>query len=299
MRMLRKVGSWSLPIILANALLVTGASLGIGILAVRAQERAVKFEVVSIHRGDSGPMRMVTWGPTPNGYHISNAPLVSVILEAYLEVPKMNFRLPDDRVKGAPAWVMDDSYVIEAQADEATIAAMKGKARWEQINMEAPLLRAMLQDRFKLSAHTVSADVPGYALVVSKRGIKMKEVQPGEPLPAGGMSVGGSWKMYPLWTPDRKVSGTRYAQITMSELATLLSNQGSKPVIDQTGLTGRYDFDLLTAVDSADENGDAASNPKADVAHKYDWSALGLEMKPMKSPVMTVVVDHIERPSEN
>ena len=297
MRILGKIGSRSSPVVLANALLVTGASLGIGIQAVRAQKRAAKFEVVSIHRGDSGPRRMVTWGPTPTGYHIINSPLVSVILEAYLEVPKMSFRLPNDRVKGAPEWVMEDSYVIEAQADEATIAAMKDKPRWEQVNTEAPLLRAMLQDRFKLSAHTVSADVSGYALVVSKRGIKMKEAQPDEPLPAGGMSVGGSWKVYPLWTADRKVSGAKYAQITMSELATLLSNQGPKPVIDQTGLTGKYDFDLLSAIDSPDETG--ASNPEADIAHKYDWSALGLEMKPIKSPVMTVVIDHIERPSEN
>lgn len=294
MQMLRSVGSGFLLVALL-------AGLGVGMLAVRAQERTTKFEVVSIHRGDNGPMRLVTWGPTPNGYHISNAPLVTVILDAYLEGTKLNYRLPNDRVKGAPAWVMDDSYVIEAQADEATIAAMKGKARWEQINMEAPLLRAMLEDRFKLSAHTVSTDVPGYALVVSKRGMKMKKAQPGESMPAGGMSLGGSWKVYPLLTADRKVIGTRYAQITMSELATTLSNsgEGTKPVIDQTGLTGRYDVDLLYAVDPSDGDGGAASTPGADVAHKYDWGALGLEMKPIKAPVMTVVVDHIERPSEN
>jgi uncharacterized protein (TIGR03435 family) len=116
------------------------------------------------------------------------------------------------------------------------------------------------------------------------------------------MSLGGAWKVYLLWTADRKVSGTKYAQITMGELATILSNggAGAKPVVDQTGLTGRYDFDLLyVAIDSLDGEGSAASDPSVDVAHKYDWGALGLEMKPIKSPVMAVVVDHVERPSEN
>jgi uncharacterized protein (TIGR03435 family) len=272
-------------------------------LAVRAQELAAKFEVVSIRPGDNGPMRFVTWGPVPSGYHTSNAPLVKVILDAYLPGTKMDSSLPSDRVKGAPAWVMNDSYVIEARADEATVAAMKGKTRSEQIEMEAPMLRAMLEERFKLSAHTVSTDMPGYELVVSKRGMKMKEAQPGEPLPAGfGISSGGAWKEYPLWTADRKVSGVKFAQITMGELATIFSNggDGAKPVVDQTGLTGRYDFDLLyVAADSPDGESSAAPDPSVDVAHKYDWGALGLEMKPTKSPVTTVVVDHVERPTEN
>jgi uncharacterized protein (TIGR03435 family) len=87
----------------------------------------------------------------------------------------------------------------------------------------------------------------------------------------------------------------------MSELATILSNggQGAKPVVDQTGLTGRYDFDLLYATADSDGESSGASDPNVDAAHKYDWGALGLEMKPIKSPVLTVVVDHVERPSEN
>jgi uncharacterized protein (TIGR03435 family) len=281
---------------------MAGASLAVGMPAARAQEQAFKFEVVSIRPGDNGPMRMVSWGPVPSGYHAGNAPLVKVILDAYLAGTKMDYSLPSDRVKGAPPWVMDDSYVIEAKADEATVAAMKGKTHAEQIDIEAPMLRAMLEERFKLSAHTLTTDIPGYALVVGKRGIKMKEVQPGEPLPAGGMSLGGAWKVYPLWTADRKVNGAKYAHITMGELATVLSNGGSgaKPVVDQTGLTGRYDVDLLyAAVDSPDGEGSVASAPDLDVAHKYDWGALGLEMKAIKSPVMTVVVDHVERPTEN
>jgi uncharacterized protein (TIGR03435 family) len=271
--------------------------------AMRAQEPPAKFEVVSIRPGDNGPRRFVTWGPIPSGYHATNAPLVRVILDAYLAGTKMDFSLSSDRVKGAPAWVMDDSYGIEARADEATIAAMKGKTRAEQIDIEAPMLRAMLEERFKLSAHTVSTDTPGYALVVSKRGMKMKEAQPGEPLPAGfGGSVGSAGKEYPLWSADRKVIGAKFTQITMAELATMLSNgqQGAKPVVDQTGLTARYDFDLLNvAQDSPGEDGNADPAPSADVAHKYDWGALGLEMKPIKSPVITVVVDHMERPTEN
>jgi len=277
---------------------VMAAGLGVGLRVVRAQERAARFEVMSVRPGSNDSMRFVTWGPTASGYHAGNTPLVSVILEAYLVAPPLlPGSLSRDRVKGAPAWVMETPYNIEARADEATIAAMKGMSRAEQLAAEKPMLRAMLEERFKLAAHVATTDVQGYALVVSKGGVKMREVPAGEPLPVGGrmMSFGGEWKSGPLLSAELRQMGMRYAHITMGELATILGN-GPTPVVDQTGLTGRYDFDLpYVAVDSPG----GPADPSVDVAHKYDWGAIGLEMKPIKAPVMTVVVDHVERPTAN
>jgi bla regulator protein blaR1 len=243
----------------------------------------------------------VAWGVGPTGYSSSNAPVARVILDAYLGLlnPAPAVGLPLDRVKGAPAWVMNAPYDITAKSDEATIAEMKGMSRAQQVGLEAPMLRAMLQDRFKLAAHTAPAEVQGYALVIGKHGIKMKENQPGEPMPANGMSFGGSWKWVPRRTPDGRQSGNAYLGITIAELAAFVGS-GATPVVDQTGLTGKYDLELLIRDPSSPDGRDgSAPTPQPDIAHRYDWEAIGLEMKPIKAPVLSVVIDHIERPSEN
>jgi uncharacterized protein (TIGR03435 family) len=256
------------------------------------------FDVVAIRPNNSGSQG-VSWGVNGTGYSASNAPLARVILDAYLNNPLAgSIGYPVDRVKGAPAWVIDTRYDITAKADASTIAEMKGMNKGQQTEFEAPMLQAMLQDRFKLVAHTAPVEVQGYALVVGKHGLKMKETPPGEPLPANGMSFGGAWKMVGRRTADGKQSGIAYVQITMAELAAFLS-RGGTPVVDQTGLTGRYDVELQFADDMISSSPADMPAPQRDIAHEYDWSALGLEMKSIKAPVFSVVIDHIERPSEN
>jgi len=170
-------------VVAAAACVAVMAALCVGgsMMAVRAQERATKFDVVSIKQDKSGSMG-VSVGANRTGYRASNAPLVRVILEAYLVAPNSEILLPIDRLKDAPAWVMHDAYDITAQADEATIEAMKDMTETQRLAYEAPMLRAMLADRFKLATHTVSTEVQGYALVVGKHGIKMKVAPPDEPL---------------------------------------------------------------------------------------------------------------------
>jgi len=286
---------WRIAATTACAAVMAVLCVGWTMMAVRAQERAITFEVVSIKQNKTGSMG-VSSGPNRTGYSASNVPLVRVILEAYLVAPNTEINLPVDRLKGAPAWVMHDPYDVTAKADEATIEAMKGMTQAKQLAYEAPMLQAMLADRFKLATHTVSTEVQGYALVVGKHGIKMKEAPPGEPLPARGLAFGGTYKMLPLLTPEGKQTGEKYVQITMAELTSVLGS-GVTPVVDQTGLAGKYDFDL-PLMDTGSP-GDAAPEPRPDIAHTFDWEAIGLEMKPIKAPVLNVVIDHIERPSAN
>ncbi len=287
---------WRVVAAAACAAVMAALCVGGSMMAVRAQERATKFDVVSIKPNKSGSMGLHKWGPNQTGYSTSNAPLVGVILQAYLTSPNAELGLPSDRVKGAPTWVTGESYDITAKADEATIATMKGMTDAQRLALEQPMLQAMLAERCKLVAHIVPTEVQGYALVVGKHGIKMKETPPGEPLPAGVMSFGGTWKVLIFRGADGKASGVKYAQISMAELA-MYSLNGRTPIVDQTGLTSKYDFDL-PLMDTGSP-GDAAQGPRPDIAHMYDWDAVGLEMKPIKVSVPMVVIDHIERPTEN
>ncbi len=233
---------------------VDGAELVVGHLAVSGPvamgqvgaatgAKAPMFEVASIKPNNSGSPG-VAWGVSRTGYNANNVPLARVILDAYLVAPTSStVRPPLDRVKGAPAWVMNAPYDITAKTDDATIEAMKGLNQAQRMSLVAPMLRAMLEDRFKLVVHTMPIDVPGYALVVGKHGIKMKESPPGEPMPANGMSFGGSWKTVSRRTADGRQSGNAYLGITMAELTAFIGS-GVTPVVDQTGLTGKYDVEL-------------------------------------------------------
>jgi uncharacterized protein (TIGR03435 family) len=281
-------------------LLVVGCLAVPGLAAMgQVTAKPPAFEVVSIRPSNSGSLGGVAWGVSGTGYSAKNAALARVILDAYLGATKSSvIGWPLDRLKGAPPWVMDAPYDMTAKADDATIAAMKGLNHAQQMGLVAPMLRAMLADRFKLVAHIVPIDAPGYALVVGKRGVKMKETPPGEPMPANGMSFGGSWKLVTRRTPDGKQSGMAYLGITMAELTAFIGM--AIPVVDQTGLTGKYDVELAFMNTDPSAGGDgSAPAPQPDIAHAYDWEAIGLEMKPIKVPVSHVVIDHIERPSEN
>jgi len=253
------------------------------------------FESVVVRpSGDNSAI--VTWGVNRTGYSASNVALGRVILDAYLRPDNSTMRASLDRLKGAPAWVTASPYDITAKADQATIVAMKGMSQAQQLGFESLMLRAMLEDRFKLSAHVASVEVPGYAIAIGKHGIKMKETPADEVMPAHAMGFGGAWKMTIRVSSEGKPSGIAYLGITMGELAEFLSRAGV-PVVDQTGLTSRYDVELQSTDTDVPSNGTPA--PRADIGHAYDWGAIGLEMKPIKAPVMSVVVDHVERPTAN
>jgi uncharacterized protein (TIGR03435 family) len=293
---------WShrIPLLLVAGYLAVSGPAAMGQQGAATGAKAPAFEVVSIRPNNSGSQR-VGWGVSGTGYSTSNAVLGRVILDAYLDASNSSsvVGVPLDRLKGAPAWVMNAPYDITAKADDATIEAMKDLNRAQRMALVAPMLRGMLEDRFKLVAHTASIDVPGYALVVGKHGIKMKEASPDEPMPGNGMSFGGSWKMVTRRTADGRPSGDAFLGITMAELTAFIG-RGATPVVDETGLTGKYDVEVaIMDMDPSGGGDGSAPAPGPDIAHAWNWEAIGLEMKPIKVPVLNVVIDHIERPTEN
>jgi uncharacterized protein (TIGR03435 family) len=262
--------------------------------AAAAGAKQTTFDVVSIKPNNSGNPGGA-WGVSMNNYRAKNTPLGRVILQAYLG----QMAVSTDRLKGAPSWVMTEPYDITAKADDATADAWKGMRQAQQVALAAPMLRAMLEDRCKLVAHTVPTEIDGYALVVGKHGMKMRDAKPDEPKPARYAMFEGGWMMVPTQPgPDAKPSVT-YLQVTMAELTAFLS-MGGKPILDQTGLTGKYDFELPRFDATPPDAGSGpAPPPQMDAGQMFDWNAIGLEMKPIKVPAQDLVIDHIERPTPN
>jgi uncharacterized protein (TIGR03435 family) len=250
--------------------------------------KTTAFDAVTIKPSTIGS-RGRSWAFNGDTYTAKNAPLVRVILQAYIDGPSS-----PDRIKSAPGWVTDDLYDITAKVDDTTAEGWKNLNHDQQMTMVAPLLRAMLKERFHLSVHTESTELSGYALVVSKHGIhNMRPVPPDEPDPknAAKMTGGGLFIFSPPRTDGRQ--SIHFVHTTMASLAASVGYT----VVDRTGLPGKYDFEMFRIV--PDPANGSASEPQPDFPHTFDWNALGLEIKAIKIPVQDIVIDHIEKPSPN
>jgi uncharacterized protein (TIGR03435 family) len=255
------------------------------------------FDVVSIRPSDRTD-RGGAWGVSRNEYSARNTPLSFIILQAYLG----QLFVSQDRLKGAPDWVANDRFFITAKVDDATANSWKGLRQAQQIAIAAPMLRDMLEDRCKLVAHTVPIELNGYALVPGRHPERLKQWQADEPLPKSGFGTFGDGSMIVYSKPDDPFPSTTFLKITLAQLIEFVS-LGQTPIIDQTGLTAKYDLTLprLWSPPPPPAEGSAPVPPTAppDAAHMFDWQAVGLEMKPIKVPGLDLVIDHIERPSLN
>jgi uncharacterized protein (TIGR03435 family) len=150
--------------------------------------------------------------------------------------------------------------------------------------------------------------VPVYELVVAKDGPKFKQAESVDTdklklkYPNGGRMTGGGLAV-------QSASGTQFYGISMTTLAqTFLSRRAGRPVVDKTGLTGGYDLALPSSAMArqppprgASQPMDAPPQPTEDEESIFTTlpKALGLRLQPAKDPVDMVVIDHVERPTEN
>jgi uncharacterized protein (TIGR03435 family) len=143
------------------------------------------------------------------------------------------------------------------------------------------MLQGLLKERFRMTLHMEQRDMAHYELVIGKNGPKLKEstVGPGE---ASGAA---------------RLDGIRSNRMQMNKLAMLLSRMTRMPVLDKTGLTGFYQFDLKYADEVSRE---PAENPLGPSIFTAVQEQLGLKLESRKGPVEVLVVDHAEKvPAEN
>jgi uncharacterized protein (TIGR03435 family) len=265
-------------------------------------KRPLAFEVISIRRntGTSGPPQ---FGATPDGYRQINMPLFAIFQEAYAP-PKGNGVLDGNRIAGGPDWLTSEKYDVVAKVSEADLAD------WQKPELKQTMLRTMLQsmlaDRCQAVVHDESKEVPVYDLVVAKGGPKFKPAVTADPAelrknhPGGGSMIGGGMAV-------QNANGTQFYGVSMAWLAqTMLPHMAGRPVVDKTGLTGPYDLmlpPLALPPPPPPPGGRAIDAPSPPTDDESIFTALpealGLRLEPAKGQVETLVIDHVERPSEN
>lgn len=255
-------------------------------------KKPLAFEVASIRQNIGGKTQ--NFGATPDGFRMTNTSLFVLIVHAY--VPQSGVAFFSDP-KGLPAWVNRDRFDLEARVSEADLP------QWQNPGLQPAMLRAMLgqllADRCHLVVHREFEDMPVYSMEIGKGGPKfganLREAKAGEASPDGQES------RYPGGGVIVKDGETmRFYKAPMALLATLLTNRnlGGRPILDHTGLPGMYDFVVPWG---AWTGGTAAADDKADPGPTLNSAveSLGLKLVPVKGQVENLVVDHIDRPSEN
>lgn len=235
------------------------------------------FEVATIKPTENGPKtpRFIKLDGT-NRFVVRDYNLKLLIAAAYNMNPKT--------ISGGPAWIESDYYDILALTPGQT-----RPSRDEQMAM----LRKLLEDRFKLSFHREQKEFSIYALEIAKDGPNLK---PTSLSPTDPSSVGPG-----MVYPQKIVMPARNA--TMNDFASLLQRAIlDRPVVDMTGLTGRYDFSLEWAPDETQFGGelpaasaDAPSPPLFEAVQQQ----LGLKLDARRGPVSAIVIDQVEHPSPN
>lgn len=262
-----------------------------------AATKPLAFDVVSIRPAKPDATWMVGWMTTPDGYHIASQPLYATIMMAYF--PQGMAYWTKERLSGAPPWI-NDLYAIDAKVAEGDLA------EWQKQGItldKKPMLRAMLQtmlvDRCHFAAHMVPGPpVAGWSLEQGKHAPHLTESKADEVLPAGmrlsdgGVEVGYKRGEKPLLS---------FYGVTMGDVAQFLTiMSGGHPVQDHTGLAGKYDFVVEWVQDPDSKLPDGVVDSDGpDTLSYWNMEALGFRRVSIKLPMDTLVIEHMERPSEN
>lgn len=216
--------------------------------------------------------------------------------------------LSQGQVVGGPAWTGTDMYVIQPKVSDELRDAMQKMTPEERRNQNCMLRLSLLADRFKLKSHIETRDLPIYELTVAKDGPKFKEVpapppfvpggpppaprKPNDPLRPGGLS---------MQSRDGVTTLTIRAS-TVSLLVNMLrasADVGGRPIVDKTGFAGHFDVDLKWAYLTTAQGTEATRGVDMPSLFTALEEQLGLKLVATKGPVEVVVIDSIDRPSEN
>lgn len=220
----------------------------------------------------------------------TNVPLQVLIALAY--------RIKEFQVSGAPAWLTSERYDIEAKT-EGDLA----------FQASLPMIQTLLEDRLQFKFHRETREQPIYALVVAKAG-KLHEAEgecgprpdtPPPPPEPGKLPTApcGGFFLFP-----GRLSGQKVA---ITQLLDSLSRLTGRVVLDKTNLTGKYDIHLDYTPEQGQFQGPPGgplpglppTDPNGPSLFTALQEQLGLKLESQKGPVEMLVIDHVERPSDN
>jgi uncharacterized protein (TIGR03435 family) len=281
------------PILLGSTLLVSAtlAAQTPPVPAATPYTPTLTFDVASVRQSPEADSYMVSGSFSPNSssLRITNFDAMNLLSMAY--------GIRWDQISGMPAW--HAMFNIQAKSDPATDQRLATLTTAQQNLEHQHMLQALLADRFKLRIHWETRDGPTYNLVVAKSGPKLRPATSAPPT-LEDLKFWGDHPIPPLYQRgDSRASFDFIAHAaSMQDLVEVLSGQFGHPVTDKTGLDGKYDFILRYNQILSTDRGADDMNPIPPLETGIQ-DQLGLKLVPTRGPVQFLVIDHIEKPSEN
>jgi uncharacterized protein (TIGR03435 family) len=238
-------------------------------------QQPIAFEVASVkQRPMGGPISMIGGSPSGSRLHLEAMSLSDLISWAYNIKPW--------QVAGGPSWtgIQRDRTQLDSATRRFDIDAKAEGDEARKIKEFRQMMQALLTERFHLTFHRESRESPVYVLVADKNGPKLHE---------SGPEAKGILRM----AGRGKITGSGS---TISQLVNWFSNANGvdRPIVDQTGFTGKYDFTLewtnLTTT---------ASDDTAPTIFTALREQLGLKLDPRRAPLEFIVIDRAEVPDGN
>lgn len=257
---------------------ISATFFAIAILCVHAPTQvapaAQSFDVASVHINNTetdGHHHIIS-DPTESHFRAVNLALRDLIQFAY--------GVPDSQILGGPTWLDSIMFDIDAKSDSSVDAQLRALPTEQAHHQKQLMVQALLADRFEFRVHQETRQLPVYALVVAKDGPKFK------PSKIDGTTLDtGRARLHVAGSDD-----------TVSILARELAQVLGRVVVNQTGLSGRYDLTLRWTPDDAAASSSPDNPPDIFTAIQEQ---LGFKLESTKGPVPVLVIDSVEKPTPN
>jgi len=246
---------------------------------VMAADAKPSFEVATIKPNDSGAAQMQGLNVSGNGHNFTtrNSSLTDLIAFAYNAQPK--------QIIGGPDWMDKDRFDISAISDT------EGMPNGNQLRS---MIQKLLADRWKLTFHHDKKELSAFVLTAGKNALKLTLNTSGGPLPGLGTRPVPGGLRFSMGNGTME-DFTGYLQVLVLD----------RPVVDRTGITGRYDMQFAFAPDDSmfhghpPKGGAATDNSDTLPGFFEGLQTTGLKLDAEKTPVDVIVIDHAEKYSAN
>jgi uncharacterized protein (TIGR03435 family) len=262
-------------------------------IAFAQQTSELRFEVASIKSDVSGePVMYTRWFPS---LHIERMTLKNLVILAY--------QVQDFEVTGGPGWIHSERYNIDAKTEAPPVPSQQNVA------LERRGLQTLLRDRFHLTIHRETKQLPIYELTVAKGGLKVHPSNCMQRVTGDTAIAPGKTGSDYCRSPANGGGRIQGSGVSMAFLSHILASRLSRTVVDKTGITGEFDLQLTftpdaPAVPSPDASrprpadGAAAADPGPDIFTALQ-EQLGLKLESAKGPVEILIIDQVEKPDAN
>ena len=210
------------------------------------------------------------------GYRISGRRQIQLLRQTAEAMLIVGYGVHKKQMENAPEWVRTQEWDVTGETD------VVGEPNAQQVRA---LVRKLLQERFGLVVHMEQREMPVFALTAAKGGTKLK-TSDGDPNALANEyehESGGEAMI-------------KFQNAPVSLLITILDFRTDKPVVDKTGLAGRYDFTVRYTMDETRVSPDANAAPGLFTAMEEQ---LGLKLEPVKAMADVLVIDKVEMPGAN